>query len=251
MATIDRDGVRIHYEVHGEGPALLLSHAYASSMALWRRQVDTFAPAWRVIVWDMRGHGASDSPEDPTLYSEAETVADMAAILDALGVHDAVIGGLSLGGYMSLAFHLRHPSRTRGLMLFDTGPGYRSDAARADWNVVAERRARRFETRGLEALPRSDEVSVARHRSARGLALAARGMLAQVDARVINSLPRIAVPTLVLVGSEDEPYLAATDYMAAKIPGAVEAVVPGAGHAVNLHQPERFEAAVSDFLATI
>jgi pimeloyl-ACP methyl ester carboxylesterase len=251
MPWINRDGVRIHYEARGAGPTLLLSHGYGATSAMWAGQLETFAPQWQVVAWDFRGHGDSDSPEDPALYSEAHTVADMAAILDAVGAERAVVGGLSLGGYMSLAFRQAHPERVRALMLFDTGPGYRSDDARAKWNRFAERQAEKFETRGLDALPKGDEVAAARHRSATGLALAARGMLAQVDAHVIDGLPEIDVPTLVLVGSRDEAYFAATDYMVRKIPEATKAVVEDAGHAANLHQPGRFDAAVRDFLAGV
>lgn len=249
MPQINRDGVAIHYEVRGAGPALLLSHGYGATSAMWDGQLARLADDWQVVVWDMRGHGASDSPEDPALYSEAHTVADMAALLDAVGADSAVIGGLSLGGYMSLAFQQAHPERTRALMLFDTGPGYRSDDARDGWNRFAARQAEKYETRGLEALPKGDEIRADAHRSATGLALAARGMLAQRDAHVIDGLDAIDVPTLVLVGSRDEAYFAATDYMVRKIPGAVKAVIEDAGHAANLHQPERFDAAVRDFLA--
>src|SRR5581483_1243498 len=99
---------------------------------------------YRMITWDMRGHGLSDSPTDTAEYTEAKTVEDMAAILDACDVEQAVIGGLSLGGYMSLAFNVAHPSRVRALVLCDTGPGYRNDEARAGWNAMATRRAEAF-----------------------------------------------------------------------------------------------------------
>ncbi len=251
MPFLERDGVRIFYEAAGEGPPVLLSHGYSATSRMWRGQVEALAPRYRIITWDMRGHGQSDSPDDPALYSEAATVGDMAAILDALGIDTAVIGGLSLGGYMSLAFHLAHPGRVRALMLFDTGPGYRNPAGREAWNRTAEARAVAFETRGLDALGSGAEVRIAQHRSAKGLALAARGMLAQFDSRVIESLETIRVPTLVLVGEKDEPFLGATDYMAAKIPGAQKVVIPGAGHAANIDNPAAFNAAVEAFLAAL
>ncbi len=251
MPYIERDGVRIFYEAAGQGPPVLLSHGYSATSRMWRGQVDALANRYRIITWDMRGHGQSDSPPEQARYSEAETVADMAAILDAEDVHRAVIGGLSLGGYMSLAFHLAHPARVRALMLFDTGPGYRNPAGREAWNRTAEARALAFETRGLEALGPGAEVRIAQHRSAEGLARAARGMLAQFDSRVIDSLESIRVPTLVLVGENDQPFLGATDYMAAKIPGARKVVIPGAGHAANLDQPEAFNRAVEAFLASL
>src|SRR3954465_3403137 len=103
MAYLDRDGVRIYYEVHGSGPTVLLSHGYSATSAMWTGQVGPLSKSHQLIIWDMRGHGNSDSPADPAAYSEALTAADMAALLDAAGARSAVIGGLSLGGYMSLS----------------------------------------------------------------------------------------------------------------------------------------------------
>ncbi len=175
MATINRDGVNIYYEDHGTGPAVLLSHGYSATSRMWAGQVDAFKDRYRVITWDMRGHGQSDSPDDPSKYSEAATVDDIAAILAHLGIESAVIGGLSLGGYMSLAFNVAHPKMVRALMLFDTGPGYKNPVAREGWNETAQKRAENFEKNGLDALGRSAEVRVSQHRSAQGLANAARG----------------------------------------------------------------------------
>ena len=249
MPYIHRDGVRIWYEEHGSGPPVLLSHGYSATSRMWAGQVAAFAPRYRVLTWDMRGHGESDSPDDAARYSEAATVDDMATVLDQCGVERAVVGGLSLGGYMSLAFYLTYPERVRALMLFDTGPGYRNAEARAGWNRIAERRATALEENGLDALRTGgDEVRVSMHHSAAGLAHAARGMLAQSDSRVIEALSAISVPTLVLVGERDEPFLAATDMMAAKIPHATKVIVPDAGHASNIMNPAAFNAAVEAFL---
>lgn len=248
MATLQRNGVGIHYEAHGSGPAVLLSHGYSATCRMWDGQIAAFRDRYKIIVWDMRGHGQSDTPAQ-SAFSESETVADMKAILEACGESRAVIGGLSLGGYMTAAFHLRHPALCRALMLFDTGPGFKKDAAREAWNQRARGRGDDLEARGFAALGGSDEVRLSQHRSALGLARAARGMLAQENAGVINSLPSIAVPTLVLAGANDTPFLAATDYMAAKIPGARKVIIPDAGHASNLHQPAAFNAAMGDFLA--
>jgi pimeloyl-ACP methyl ester carboxylesterase len=251
MAKLDRDGVKIHYEVHGKGPTILLSHGYSSTSRMWDGQVAALKDRYQVIVWDMRGHGESDYPKDPALYSEGLTIGDMRALLDVVGADKAIVGGLSLGGYMSLAFHASHPGRVRALMLFDTGPGFKKDEARAKWNETANKRAADFDARGLAALNSSDEVKLVRHRDAKGLAGAARGMLAQKNDRVIQSLDKIAVPTLVLVGANDTNFLAATDYMAAKIKGATKVVIPDAGHAANLHQPAHFNQAVEAFLAKL
>ena len=249
MPTIDRDGVKLHYEVHGSGPTLLLTHGYSSTSAMWQGQIAALSKHHRLVLWDMRGHGRSDYPDDPAAYSEALTVADMAALLDEVGTDKAIVGGLSLGGYMSLAFYRAYPERVSALLIIDTGPGFKKDDAREAWNKRAQETAERFERQGLAVLKSaSPERSRVSHRDASGLARAARGMLTQRDARVIETLPNIKVPALIVVGADDTPFLAASDYMAAKIPGAQKVVIPAAGHAVNIDQPQAFMDAVLPFL---
>jgi pimeloyl-ACP methyl ester carboxylesterase len=249
MPQINRDGVRIYYEVHGSGPTLLLTHGYSSTSAMWQGQIAALSKHHKLVLWDMRGHGQSDYPDDPAAYSEALTVADITALLDAVGADRAIVGGLSLGGYMSLAFYRAHPERVRALLIIDTGPGFKKDDARDAWNKRAHDTGDRFEREGLGGLKSSSpERSSVGHRDASGLARAARGMLTQRDARVIESLPDIRVPALVVVGADDAPFLAASDYMAAKIPGAEKVVIPAAGHVVNIDQPQAFNDAVLPFL---
>jgi pimeloyl-ACP methyl ester carboxylesterase len=249
MPKINRDGVEIYYEVHGSGPPLLLTHGFSSTSAMWQGQIEALSKHHRLVLWDMRGHGQSDYPGDPSCYSEALTVADMAALLNEVGATSAIVGGLSLGGYMSLAFYRAHPQRVRALLIIDTGPGFKKDDARETWNKRARDTGDRFDREGLSVLEAaSAERATASHRDASGLAHAARGMLTQRDARVIELLPDIKVPCLVVVGADDTPFLAASDYMAAKIPGAKKVVIPAAGHAVNIDQPQAFIDAVLPFL---
>jgi len=244
------NGIEIDYEVTGDGPAILLSHGYGATRHMWDGQHRALSPRWRVISWDMRGHGQTDSPDDPSQYSAALTVADMHALLEHLGVERAVIAGLSLGGYVSLAFALAYPEMVRALVICDSGPGYRNSEARAAWNARAHERAAELEARGLDALARrSRETQQAVHRSAPGLAHAARGMLAQQDSRVIDALPSLRWPTLIIVGDQDQPFVAPSEYMAKKIPGARLEVIRGAGHSSNLDQPEIFNRVLRDFLA--
>ena len=250
MAQIDRNGVKIHYEVHGQqGPVLLLTHGYSATCEMWKGQIDAFSKHHRLVLWDMRGHGQSDYPPDDAAYSEALTVGDMAALLDEVGAKRGIIGGLSLGGYMSLAFYRTHPERTSALLIIDTGPGFKKDDAREAWNQNARSRADTLEKDGLATLKSgSAERAYAVHRDALGLAKAARGMLAQRNANVINNLPNIKVPSVVLVGSKDTPFIAASDYMATKIPGAQKVVIQDAGHASNIDQPKAFNEAIVSFV---
>ena len=254
MAKARVNGIEIDYEDGGRGPAVLLSHGYSATGRMWAPQRPAVEPRHRLVTWDMRGHGETESPTDPARYSEALTVEDMRGLLAHLGIARAVVGGLSLGGYMSLAFHHRHPEMVRALVICDSGPGYRNAEARAAWNQRAHERARDLETWGLDALKTSSremQEAVRRHRSAQGLAHAARGMLAQEGGAVIDSLPAIGVPTLIIVGDRDTPFMAPSEYMAKKIPGARLEVIADAGHASNLDQPEAFNRVLLDFLGSL
>ena len=172
MPKLDRDGVNIYYEVHGSGPPLLLTHGYSSTSAMWQGQIEALSKHHTLILWDMRGHGKSDYPDDPLAYSEALTVGDIAALVDTVGATSAIVGGLSLGGYMSLAFYRAHPERVRALLIIDTGPGFKKDEARDAWNKRAHETGDRFEREGLEVLKSSAANgrawSIAMHQAWRG-----------------------------------------------------------------------------------
>ena len=103
----------------------------------------------------------------------------------------AILVGHSVGGYLSLRFRLLHPQRVRGLVLVACAPGFRRDDRRQEWNRYCHARARAYDERGLAENPNSDEVVIAGHRDATGLARAARGILTQEDARVIDGLPEM------------------------------------------------------------
>lgn len=228
-------------------PPLLLTHGFGASGRMWEPNVEALGAGRRVITWDMRGHGAADAPEDPAAYNHEACLDDMLALLD--GEPRAVLCGMSLGGYLSLAFTLRHPERVAALVLVDTGPGFRDDAARDRWNATALELADRLEAEGMSALPASPEHTGAGHEhGAPALARVARGMLTQQDGSVLAGLGDVAVPTLIVVGSEDAPFLAAADVMERRIRGARKVVLEGAGHAANMDRPAEFNAAVRDFL---
>ncbi len=253
MPDLRRNGVRIHYDVFGSGAGLplLLTHGFGASAQMWAPNADVLAAKRPVITWDMRGHGRSDCPADQGEYTQPACLADMAAILDACGADRAIVGGLSLGGYLSLAFWLDDPERVAALLLCDTGPGFRNPAARQRWNDRSLATAGRLERQGLVALGDGPRTPDSGQWSARGLALAARGMLTQHDGRVIEALPSVDAPVLVVVGADDRPFLGAAEYVAAKIPGAELVVIPDAGHACNLDQPELFNSRVLEFLSRL
>ena len=101
MPYVDRENVRVYYEDSGgDNSPILLSHGFGASTAMWQGQVDEFKERYRLITWDMRGHGRTECPDDLTYYSQDATADDMAAVLDHLDIERAVIGGHSLGGFM-------------------------------------------------------------------------------------------------------------------------------------------------------
>jgi pimeloyl-ACP methyl ester carboxylesterase len=249
MPTLARPGGSIRYQVSGSGrPPLLLTHGYGATSAMFGPNLAAAGSRNQVVTWDIRGHGGSEYPADPDRYSPSAALDDMTAILTVLGIDRAVLGGHSLGGYLSLDLALARPDLVAGLVLIDTGPGFRNDAARDEWNRRASKTAARLEEQGLAALGSSAELHSGEHRDASGLIHAARQTLTQYDSHVLDGLPRINAPTLVIVGADDAPFLAAADYMSAKIPRARKVVIPAAGHAPNVSQPELFNAELRSFL---
>jgi pimeloyl-ACP methyl ester carboxylesterase len=244
----------VFFESSGNGPAVLLTHGFAASSHMFAATAADLAADHTAIVWDQLGHGRSDSPVDPAAYTVGTSLDAMLTVLDEVGATTAVLVGHSLGGYLSLELALREPGRVRGLVLVDTGPGYRSDRGREQWNEMTERYAAALERDGLAGLARisgSDEVDSGVHRDAAGLVRSARGVLRQSDGHVMEGLPSIAAPTLVVVGSRDEPFLAGSRYLADKIPGARLAVIEGAGHAPPLTHPREFHHELREFLGQL
>lgn len=254
MRTVtSADGTQIAYDIHnpdGAGTPLVMTHGYSATSAMWQPNVDALSADRPVLVYDQRGHGRSGAPPTVAGYSEELSVGDLDVLIGLLGVPRVNVLGMSLGGYLSLAYHLRHPKRVASLVLQDTGPGYKSDAARDAWNQHVDTLAERTREPGYNA-GLSAERAIAVHEHPEALLLVAQGTLKQQDDRVIRSLPDIAVPTLVIVGDQDEPYIAGSHYMTEKIPGARLEIIADAGHAANIDQPDRFNDAVGTFLRSL
>lgn len=252
MTTAQINGFEIGYDESGSGQAVLFTHGYQASRAMWAPQREALEAGHRPVTWDLRGHGESGIDDDPSRYSQELMLGDMLGLLDHLSIDKAVLVGHSLGGFASLLFHLRHPERVTALVLFGSGPGFRDPEARGKWNEMAGRFANSIETKGLEILKRAGlEVSGAKHRSPKALAHAARGMLAQSDSAVMDAISEIGVPALVIVGADDKQFIGSSEYMAKKIPGADLVKIEGGGHAVNMEQPAAFNEALLSFLGKL
>ncbi len=239
----------VAHSLHGRPGAsapVLLTHGFGASQAMWAPNVEALSSERQILTWDLPGHGASSACGE---LSHERCMVEMLGLLDVLGAPRAVIGGMSLGGFLSLLLCARHPERVAALLLVDTGPGFRDPAARGAWNARVAGLADELEARGVAALRQSPETAAAEHAAGgAGLAAAARAILAQRDAEVIESLGAIAVPTLIVVGAADERFLPAADAMARRIAGAAKVVIEGAGHAANMERPAQFNHVVRDFL---
>lgn len=263
VGSISANGITIGYDDAGSGAPLVLVHGHPFDRSMWRPQVERFAGSgWRVITPDLRGYGESTVvPGKTTMGTFAR---DVAALLDALGVGGAVLGGLSMGGQVVMEFFRLFPGRVRGLLLADTSPLAETKAGRKDRNDTADRLLRD----GMAAY--ADEVlpkmvapgtirtlpTVAHHVRAMMRATPAEGAAAALRGRAersdyVDVLRLVDVPALVVVGREDE-YTPVDDNrrMYEFIPNATLKVVNGAGHLPNLEQPTEFNAALQQLLDT-
>jgi len=274
-----RDGVRLYYEHHRPGPEIapaagprptvVFSCAYCTTHENWRGQIGPLLAAGHpVVLWDLRAHGDSEAPVAPDAYTMERVVADLDAVAAAT-TPDApfVAAGLSFGGLASLHYRVAHPARVAALVLIATGPGFKNPDAAAAWAAQVERTARFLETRGFEAfvagragttcVGNRPELPAARRAAEAIVAQAVPGIARfgrEVSGKappVIDDLPGMDVPALVLVGEHDAAFLRAGEVMAAKLPRARHVVVEDAGHIVNIEQAERFDRALLEFLAGV
>jgi pimeloyl-ACP methyl ester carboxylesterase len=245
----------------GSGPAVLLLHAFPLNASMWVAQREALSDGYRVLCPDQRGFGGTQlGHDDPSLDEVAD---DVAAMLDARKVDTCVLGGLSMGGYVAMAFLRRHPDRVRALVLADTKAGADAEAAVANRLRIAEEVVAAGSSAQLvdELLPTllgpttrerrplvAGRVKALVERApAYAVAWAQRAMAARPDS--YETLRSVAVPALVVVGEEDAMSpRAEADAMVEAIPGATLAVVPEAGHLSAVEHPEAFNAALRGFL---
>jgi len=259
------DPPRLHVEVDGDGPTLVLGHGFGGSARNFRAQVRGLAPRFRVVRFDARGHARSEAPEDSAAYRPEAFVADVARVLDQVGAPSAVIGGLSMGAGIALRFALAHPRRTRALVLASFPAG--RDVA-GSFRAVAEDFAATIERDGLEAAGARFVWGPDSGLEPRAAALIRQGFLEHDPhalactlreviavqpsaADMADVLPAITQPVLLIAGDRDRPAVAASHALAAGLPHARVAVIPDAGHLVNVAQPAAVNAAVETFLSDV
>ena len=264
-------GVGLHYDEAGEGTPVLFVHEFAGDHRSWEPQVRALARRHRCVTYAARGYPPSDVPTDPAAYSQDLAVADALAVLDHLGIERAHVVGLSMGAFCALHLGLRHPGRVLSLVVAGCGYGAHPDARegfRAESAAVAEA----FEEQGAAAFAPAYGAGPARVQfqnkdrrgweefvrllaghSDVGSALTMRGVQRERPSLydLTGELQAMEVPTLLLVGDEDEGCLEANLMLKRTIPSAGLVVLPRTGHTSNLEEPELFNRFVGDFLAAV
>ena len=251
-------------EASQQGTPLVLLHGFTGSTATWQPHRESLARQRRVVAVDLLGHGRSDAPPEPSRYAMPRAVADVVALLDALGIERASLLGYSMGARLALHAAAAAPERIVTLVLESGSPGLRGDAERAARRESDEALARRIERDGVEAfvdywealplfasqrmLPPDVRLALRRQRLANmatGLANSLRGMGTGAQEPLWERLGEIAVPTTIVTGECDRKFVEIGRLMAAAMPAARLETVRGAGHAVHLEQPAIFIEAVS------
>ncbi len=256
-------GTVIEYDDVGNGAPLLLIHGFPLDRALWRAQIEDLHNIARVIAPDLRGFGQSgDAPETMAMDDYA---ADLRALLDGLNIGPAVVCGLSMGGYIALAFLAKYPDVVKGLILCNTRAGADSEAAREGRYATAQKAfdegvpaiAEAMLPKMLTETTRANRDSLTayvRSMMARqppgGVAAALRGMAARPDRTPM--LASINIPTLIITGSADTLILPSeSEAMARAIPGSRLVVAPDAAHLSNVENPDVFNTAVREFIGKL
>lgn len=256
--------IEMAYDDVGSGPVVVLLHGYPFNRSMWREQTAALSANYRVITPDLRGHGETSVTPDELATME-EMARDVDALLDKLDIRRVTLGGLSMGGYVTLAFYRRFPLRVRALILADTRP--QADTPEAQQS--REEQAQKILKEGMqsiaddflkkvlttETLNEKPEI-VERVREmilktdSQGAANALRGMAVRPDQT--DFLEEIFAPTLILVGSEDKltPPKDA-ELMKREIRGSRLEIIEGASHLSNLERPAEFNLALRSFLDTL
>lgn len=265
------DGVELYFEEAGDGQPIVFVHEFAGDWRSWEPQIRHFSRRYRCITYSARGFLPSDVPEDPAMYSQAQATDDIRAVMDGCGVDQAHVVGLSMGGFAALHFGFTYPERARSLVIAGCGYGAEPDK-RQQFAEEAELAARRFEDLGLEEAGGAYALGSTRvqfqnsdprgwtefrdqlmEHSAKGSANTLRGVQAARPSlyELVEEMRRMTVPTLILTGDEDWPCLEPGLLMKREIASAALAIIPNAGHTINLETAAEFNRLTEDFLHSV
>ena len=269
MPTFSANGVEIYYEVTGQGFPLIWSHEFGGSYDSWEAQVKFFSRRYQVVTYAARGWPPSDVPEDPAAYTQDIVVNDLYLLMRHLNISEAHIGGLSMGGSVALNFGIAHPEMAKSLIVASAGSGSTNrDTFLSTGQSMADRllsegmvpvakdygttnirvQLRRKDPMGFETFAR-----LLSEHSATGSALTYQGFVMNRPTvfELEDKLKSLRVPTLIMIGDEDEPCIEPGIFMKRTIPVSGLSCFPQSGHAINLEEPDLFNRTVLDFLTAV
>jgi len=265
------DGVSLYYEESGSGTPVIFVHEYAGDHRAWEPQIRHFGQRYRAITYAARGYPPSDVPEDVSKYSQARAADDIGSVLDHLKIDKAHIVGLSMGGFATLHFGFRHPSRALSLVV--AGCGYGAEPGqREKFQAEAEAIAKFIDDNDISVFAEKYAYGPTRvqfeNKDPRGFAefkeqlgehskIGARNTQLGVQRHrpslydLVDDMKNLTIPTLVLTGDEDWPCLQPSLLMKQNIPTAALSVMPNCGHTINIEDPDQFNRIVGEFLVQV
>jgi pimeloyl-ACP methyl ester carboxylesterase len=264
MPVAHVNGLKLNYELHGEsGPPLVLVHGYTGDITDWRHQLPAFAPSFRILIFDLRGHGASEASDDRSLYSIGHFADEVEAIIDEVGFGRYHLLGHSMGGAIVQEIALRSPQRLLSLTLHDTTDDFASAAANAALKMWRDYRFNLAEQQGMEAVSKlTSPFPAPPHMPAERLEETALRLARMSVASFIGAwqgleawpgtrdrAQQIKTPTLVLWGDLDSGFLIdGAKRLAQAIEGAETAIIPQTAHQPQWERPGLYNAALGAFL---
>ena len=269
--TVADDDVRLHVEDTGEGTPIVFVHEFGGDQRSWEPQVRYFSRRYRCVTFNARGYPPSDVPGDVAQYSQARAVEDIRNVMEHLGIGRAHIVGLSMGGFAALHFGMTYPDRALSLVV--ASAGYGAEKEYEDYfKEVSREVAEQFEKQGSEKFSHTYGMAASRvpfllkdpkgwnefrrmlgEHSAQGSAHTMRGVQAERPSlyELEDALRKMTVPTLVVVGDEDDHCLNPGIFLKRVIPACGLHVLPKSGHTINLEEPDAFNRSLSEFFATV
>jgi 2-succinyl-6-hydroxy-2,4-cyclohexadiene-1-carboxylate synthase len=267
MGRVTVNGLSFNAERSGHGTPLLLLHGFTGSIETWRPFLPALSASHDVMAVDLIGHGGSESPPDPARYSMPRCVEDLVGILDYYVVARVAVLGYSMGARIALHLAMEAPEHISALILEGGSPGLDNPSERASRRAADEALAIEIERDGVAAfvmrweqlplfatqqrLPSEVRKALRMQRlrnTVTGLANVLRGLGTGTQDSLWDRVDEVHVPVLLIAGEEDAAYRSISDAMVERMPLAHLAVVPNAGHAVHLEQPEVFQDLVLRFL---